>query len=314
MPGTLIGQGVLEPEDGSTIAAEDAHVPGDLRGVRTDGVGFGPLRLTSWADETTSISDLEFEEAEADSWLPFLSAAGATGAAAHYDREDGEVHDPDRTALSRRAVLATIGASTFLVGSTLANDQPTYSVASFDLEQNRRGLRVDVDEAAADFLEGEDVEFYLSADDAAIGSFELDEPGLTINPGTEGLVELESDTALTFIQRMIASVRSDDNVHFEWRPQDTSFADEPTGEEIVLSDQPVVVETIEAAGESATVIKMVDTIIPHTDENGSKPAGEWYTDGTTLRYVVGEQTPDTSLVEAHANLGRIDRIRERHFG
>lgn len=317
MTGKIDGTGVIQSDDGSTIAVENAQIPGDLRGVRGDGVGFGPLRLTSWAESTTVISDLEFEDAEAESWFPLLAVGGVAGTAAHYDREDGEIHNPERTALSRRGLLVTIGAATLFVGKSTAqsDSEQTYNVASFDLLQNLRGLKVDVDAAAADWFDGEDVEFFLSADGSMVGTFDADEPGKTLSPGTTGPVELESDTAVTFVQELIAKATADDKVIFEFRPQDTSFAGEPVDSEIELSSQPVVVETVQAAAPKEVLVRMNGTIIPHADESGDSAVGEWYVrDNTSLMYVVGPQTPDTSLVEVQANLDWTDRQKEKYFG
>lgn len=309
--------GVHETTGGSTIAVENAQVPDDLRAIEGDGIGFGPVRLTAWADSTVIIGDLTFDEAEPGSWIPLLSAAGLVGAA-HHEEHDRDVLPADRRQLTRRGLIATVGAATLFLatGTTSAEDDPVYNVASFDLIQNYRGLKVDVDVGAAEWLEGEDVEFYLSAADSTIGAFEAGEPGKTINPGTNGTVELQSDTALTFLQRLVAKIGADDTVSFEFRPQDTSFAEETVGDQIVISTEPVIVETIKAADEpSRALIRMNETIIPHADERGDKPAGEWYVrDNTALVYVVGPDTPDTSLVEVTANLGWLERRRETLFG
>ena len=316
MTGYIDGPGILESDTGSTIAVRDAQIPGDLRGVQGDGIGFGELRLTSWAESTTVLEGLTFEEAEPESWFPLLATAGVAGTAANYDREDGEVHGPERTALSRRGLLVTIGAATLFVGKSAAQESDqTYNVASFDLLKNLRGLKIDVDPGVAQYLEGEDVVFFLSADDSTVGTFSADEPGKTINPGTTGTVELESDTALTFVQELIAKAKADDTVIFEFRPQDTSFAAETVGDEIELSSEPVVVETVDAADPSEVLVRMNGTIIPHADETGSHAVGEWYVrDNTSLMYVVGEDTPDTSLVEVQVNLGAVERYWEQYFG
>ena len=318
MPLKLENIGV-STDKGSTVHATDAEVPGDLRLVRGDGIGFGALRLTSWAESTTIIEGLRFEEAD-PSWFPFLMVGGAAGIVHHErDVDDGE-SGIDRQTLTRRGILVTAGAATaaLFVGSSSgqsAGDQKTYNVATFDLIQNLRGLKVDVDVGIADWLEDENVEFFLSAGGQPVGSFTASEQGRTINPGTTGTVELESDTALSLVEELIATVGADDTVVFEFRPQDTSFAAETVGDAIALSSEPVVVETVNEAEPSEVVLKLNGTIIPHADESGEKPAGEWWVrDNTTLMYEVGPETPDTSLVEVQANVGWVDRQRERFFG
>ena len=308
MPGRIDGTGILESDGGSSIAATDVQLTGDLRGVRGDGVGFGALRLTSWAESTTIIEGLTFEEASAD-WFPFLMAGGVAGTVATHDPDDNE-EAIDRRSLSRRGLLVTIGAATFLIGKSAgqSDETQTYNVATFDLIENLRGTKIDIDTAVANWLEGEDVTFFVSADGQSIGSFQPSEPGKTINPGTNGTVELESDTALSFIEELLAKARSEDKVVFEFRPQDTSFAEETVGDEIELSSEPVVVETVNAADPSEVVIKMNGTMIPNADESGSTAVGEWYVrDNTSLVYVVGEETPDTSLVEVQVNVGHLER-------
>lgn len=314
MPGRIDGTGVLESEGGSSIAVTNVQLPGDLRGVQGDGIGLGALRLTSWAESTTVIEGLTFEQADS-SWLPWLMAGGVAGTAANRDPDDEE-EAVDRRSFSRRGLIATIGAATFFVGkSTAQSDDTTYNVASFDLIQNLRGVKVDIDVGVANWLEGEDVEFFLTASGQSVGSFHPSEPGKTINPGTNGTVELESDTALSLIEELIAKADSEDKVVFEFRPQDTSFAEETVDSEIELSSEPVVVESVEAAEPSEVVLKMNGTIIPHTDESGSKPAGEWFVrDKTSLMFVVGPETPDTSLVEVQANVGTFDKLSEKYLG
>jgi len=318
MTGRLDGPGVLESDGGSTVATTNAQVPGDLRGIRGDGVGFGAMRLTSWAESTTIIEGLQFKEAD-PSWFPFLMAGGVAGTAANRDPDDPE-EAIDRRSLARRGVLVTLGAAatSLFVGTSSAqsdDDQRTYNVANFDLIQNLRGLKVDIDVAIADWLEGENVEFYLTADGQSIGAFQAASRGKTINPGTEGEIELESDTALSFVEELIADVGAEDTVIFEFRPQSTSFADETVDDEIALSSEPVVVETVNEAGPDDVMVKLNGTIIPHTNENGDKPAGEWWVrDNTTLMYAVGPDTPDTSLVEIQANIGWLDQQQERLLG
>ena len=311
MPGRIEGTGVLESQDGSKIAATDVQIPGDLRGVTGDGVGFGALRMTSWAESTTIIDGLAFEEADPDSWFPLLMGAGIVGTAAHKDANDPD-EAVDRRSFSRRGLLVTIGATTLLIGKSAGQtggESQTYNVASFDLIQNLRGVKVDIDVGVANWLEGEDVEFFLSADGVSLGTFNPSDLGKTINPGTNGTIELESDTALSLIEELIAKARSEDKVVFEFRPQDTSFAKETVGEEIELSSEPVVVETVDAAEPKEVVVKMNGTMIPHADESSNTAVGEWYVrDQTSLMFVVGEETPDTSLVEVQVNVGTVERV------
>lgn len=322
MPGRIDG-GVIEPEGGSTVSVDNAQVPGDLRGIRGDGVGFGPFRLTGWSGSPIAVSNLAFEPApEDDSWLPFLMAAGLVGHEAARESDDVDVEAVEASApgpqpLSRRAIIAG-GAAALLLSGTVAgqsddDDPPRYDVASFDLSSNGRGLKVDVDTAVADYID-EDVGFFVTVNDNSIGGFEAGSAGKTINPGETGSVVVESDTALSFLDRLLASVRAEEEVAFEFRPREESFADAPTGEELVLSDQPVVVETVDETATDEVVVSMNGSLIPHADESGSSTLGEWYVrDSTALVYATAEGTPDTSLVSIRANVGLVDRLSEKYL-
>ncbi|ELY97144.1 hypothetical protein [Natrialba asiatica] len=307
--------------DGGNLHVVDGVAPQYLR-VGRYGVGFGPLRLTPFEDSTAVIDGLRYTTPEDDGWFPLAASAGAVGAALHHDRHDEPI-DPESTQASRRQVLAATGAgllalTTAGIASAQEDDGP-YQVAEFELTASNRGLNIAVDPLVADYLPDKHT-FYVSVNDNSIGRFQAGEESLTLNPGVEGTVTLESDDALSFVAKIIARVTADDEIEYEFQPaavsngsEYQSFADAAVGEEIVLSDQPILVDPIDTAEPEATIVTMNDETIPHADD-GDSLLGEWYVqDGRQLVYVAGEDAPDTSLVNIQVNVGRLASFRARYL-
>lgn len=306
---------------GGNLHAVDAVAPQYLR-TGQYGVGFGPLRLTPFADSTAVIDDLRFATPDDDGWFPLLTA-GVTGAAIHHTEHDDPI-DPYGSDVSRRRMLAATGAGLLALTAagtaSASSDDDRFDVASFDLEHSPRGLNIAVDPVVADYLP-DDHTFYVSVNEAGnIGSFDAGEESLTLNPGVEGTVEIESDEALSFVSRVIARLTADDEIEYEFQPatvgngeDEDSFADFAVGDEVTITNQPILVDPIDIAGPSATLVQMNGEVIPHSDD-GNSELGEWYVqDGRRLVYVAGEDSPDTSLVNIRVNVGRIDRLRATYL-
>lgn len=310
--------------NGGNVHIVDGVAPTELRCGRY-GLGFGPLRLTPFAESTTVIDNLRYSVPEDDGLWPLATGAGITGAMLHYDKHDGKPIDPERTRTSRRRVLAATGAGLLALasaGRATASTDERHEVAHFDLTNSPRGLNIAVDPVVADYLPDEHT-FYVSVEGSSVGRFEAGEESLTLNPGIEGNVQLESDEALSFIARLWARIRADDEVEYEFRPSvfgsngdddaPQSFAEFAVGEEVVLSDQPILVDPMNQADPSGAIVAMNDTTIPHTDGRNSA-AGEWYVqDGRRIIYIVGEDAPDTSIVNIRINVGHLDSIRANYL-
>lgn len=296
--------------DGGNVHIIDGVAPHDLRLARY-GVGFGPLRLTPFADSTVVLDDLAFASAEDDGWLPFIGSAGAIGALVYHDQTDGKPIDPEDTQPTRRAVLAGIGLSILAVGSARAAEESLYSVASFELVSSERGINLAVDDVVADYLPPEHT-FYVSVNDGSVGKFAAGEESLTINPGITGRVDLESDEALSFVSRMWADLRAEDEVVYQFQPVDEPFDSYTVGDEVVISDQPIITDPIDVSEPGDILLSVNDTSVPHADGRDSA-VGEWYLrDGRQLVYIVGEDAPDSTLVEITINAGLVDRLRAKY--
>lgn len=294
---------------GGNLHVVDGVAP-EVGRVGNYGVGFGPLRLTPWADSTVVIDDLEFAQADS-SWLGVLSTGGAMAALAAST--DDEPIDPDQLEVSRRGLLlatgAGLGALTLGTGTARADDD-RHNVATFDLETNPRGLNIAVDDLVADYLPA-DHEFYVELEGTAKGSFEAGDESLTINPGLEGHVQVQSDDALSFVQQVIANWTADDELEYSFNPVDEPFSEQTVGDTIRLSSQPVLVEPVALADPSEVAIDINGTAIPHAD-NGTAAVGNWWIrDGRELVYDVGENSPDSTLVEVRVNIGRLERLLRR---
>lgn len=298
--------------DGGNLHVVDGLAP-EIGRVGNYGVGFGPLRLTPWADSTVVIDDLEFTQADAG-WFNVLSAGGATAAATLAASSTDDPIDPDRLETSRRSLLlaAGVGLATLGVGAGVASadDEDRHNVATFDLETNPRGLNIAVDDLVAEYLPA-DHEFFVDVNGTAQGSFKAGEESLTINPGIEGEVEVQSDDALSFVQRVIANYTAEDELEYSFNPVDEPFSEQTVGDTIQLSEQPVLVDPIEFVDPSEVAIDINDTAIPHADNGTSEKGNWWIRDGRELVYDVGEDSPDSTLVEVRINIGRLERFRRR---
>ena len=293
--------------DGGNVHVVDGVAPHELR-LGHYGLGFGPLRLTPFANSTVVLDNLEFAVADDSGWLPLLTAGGAVGAAIAHEETDGPL-EPDETRTTRRALLAGIGVTILAAGSARADDD-RFEVATFDLHESERGINVAVDDVVADYLPPEHT-FYVSVNGGSVGKFDAGSESLTINPGVTGQTTLESDEALSFISRVWANLTADDEVVYQFQPVEEPFSEHTVGDEIVLSDHPIITDPVAVGDASDTLVDLNGTTVPHVDGRDSA-VGEWYLrDSRQLVYVVGEYAPDSTLVEITINAGLLDRARAR---
>lgn len=302
--------------NGGNLHVVQGVSPSPLR-IEGWGIGFGPLRIAPWADSTVVIDELTFESVKNDSLFSLFTttmpatSASAFGAAFVAASVSDDGIDPTDRSLTRRSFLVAAGTSALLAGAVTAQeDGETYNVAKFSLDESPRGIHLRVDDVVADYLPP-DQTFYVEVDGTDVGSFTAGKDSLTINPGITGEVTISSDDALSFIDKIIAKYTAEDELHYSFNPVDEEFSAQTVDDEVVISDQPILVEPIREADPKETLLQIDGETIPHADDEQGA-LGYWYLrDGQALVYVVGEDAPDSTLIDVHVNIGRIERLKQR---
>lgn len=302
--------------EGGNVHIVDAISPHHLR-LNSYGVGIGPLQIRPYANTTVIIDEFRYSTAEPWS-LPLLSTQSNVGTLAALgilaggspDDDEDDAIDPEEYDVTRRELLIAVGATATMAAGTARAEQEKLNVAEFTIEDNPRGFQLQVDDVAQDILPA-DHSYYVEVDGTSRGDFN---PGngdrITISPGITGEAKVQSDDVLAFWEKIVAATRSDDKIEYTLR-HDKPFSNEPTDDEVILSDQPVVVDPIREAGESGVLVKIDGDRVPHIDD-GSAAIGNWYLrDDTALVYRVGEAAPDVELTQVHINVGRLDKFLDR---
>ena len=296
-------------------------------------VSFGPLRISPWESTTVVIDDLSFDVLDEDSVIPFLQSASgmptqSTAAAgtlalpflAEVDDSAGE--GETQAPLTRRDMLIATGvtatAATLGTGTAAAQqddsdgDQPldsTRYVAEFELAESTRGIQIGIDDRVDQFLPVGET-YYVEVDGSVVDSFETGantSARFTIGPGITGRVRVVAEDGVSLWRKVLADFSSGEPLTYTFNlEQPVSQRDR--GEEIVITDQPIVVDALRDAGEDETVLKINDTAISNL-KDGSSSRGNWYLrDETALVYEVGVDAPDSSVVELTINAGWRDSI------
>lgn len=307
---------------GGNIIVENATTPT----LRTGGwgLGFGPLRIAPFAGTTVRIDELSFAALESSFW-PFLSAAsgvtnqqtataGAGAALLAASAPDEEI------ALTRRDALVAAGvaATTALATGTAAadddddddTDEATRHVAEFELSENPRGIGIWIDDMVADYLPHGQT-YYAEVDGSTVDSFETGNgESLVIGPKIEGTLRIISESEASLVQRILVQIQRGEEIKYTFQ-LDEQLDETPRGETVLITDQPIVIDAIESAGSSETLIEIGGENIPHTDE-GSSTRGNWYIrDEVSLVVETDVDSPDSQQVELTINAGLLDSLLTR---
>jgi len=291
------------------------------------GVGFGPLRIAPYESKTIVINDLQFEALDRYS-LPFLDTTAGVSqtqmgvGAAGLPLLAASTTDDDHAITRRNALLAAgslVGASVASTGVSTAqesDDDTTRSVATFELEESPRGIQIGIDDMVAQYLPVGS-EYFVEINDSVVGSFTAGGDGgggaLTTGPQITGTVRVISKEGISFLKRVLARISGSEPLVYTFRTSEplSSYA---RGEEVVIADQPLVVDAIDSAGPDGTIVRAGGEAVDHLDE-GSSSYGNWYVrDGVALVYEVGVDSPDATDIELKINASRLETIQADLLG
>jgi hypothetical protein len=298
-------------------------------------VSFGPLRISPWKSTTVVIDDLSFDVLDEQSVIPFLqsasgmptqpsTAAAAAGTLALPFLASVEDDDPEtQTPLTRRDMMIATGvtatAATLGTGTVAAQEEEddgtldsTRYVAEFELAESTRGIQIGIDDRVDQFLPvGE--KYYVELNGSVVDSFKTganDSARFTIGPGITGRVRVVAEDGVSLWRKILADFSSGEPLTYTFNLEQP-VSERDRGAEIVITDQPIVVDALQDAGEDETVLKINDTAISNLN-NGSSSRGNWYVrDDPALVYEVGVDAPDSSVVELTINAGWRDSISAR---
>ena len=307
---------------GSNIILKNGAIPT----LRTDGwgVGFGPLRIDPYESTTVVIDDLGFEALDRYS-LPFLDATTGVSAAALGGLPVlATVDDETETRLTRRdALLAAgtlIGAGVASTGTAAAQedstDDTTRTVAEFELAESPRGIQLGIDDMVGSYLPP-DSEYYVEIDGDIKGSFtpgaDGGEGSLTTGPQITGTVRVVSKDGVAFWKRILAKISGNEPLTYTFRT-DKPLSAYDRGEEVLINDQPLVVDAIQSAEPDETILRAGGETVAHLDD-GSDSFGNWYLrDTAALVYQVGVDSPETTSIELKINASTLERIESELLG
>lgn len=323
-------------DGGGNVTVRNGLTP-DIQ-VGAQAVSFGPLRISPWDTTTVVIDDLKFDVLDEDSIIPFLqsasgmptqASAGAGAGAAAMTLPFVAARDDDlpdhQTPVTRRKILMAAGTGMLAAAGTTAATQPvaadddddnggvdtTHYVGGFELVDAERGIQIGLDDRVEQFLPTGET-YYVEIDGSVVGSFDTDGGSgrYTIGPGTTGTVRVVSRDGVQLWRRILADFRDGEPLTYTFTLDDDA-ADLSRGEEVVITDQPIVVDALRDAEEDGTVMSINDTTIPHTDA-GSSDRGNWYLrDDTALVYESGINAPEASSVELTINASFTDTVSAR---
>lgn len=288
-------------------------VPGGLQ-FTTTGAAFGPLEISAYPDSTARIGALNFilEESFIDSL--FGSSAGdglfgsliAFGSAsrASEDQAPGDTHATRRDVLRAIGLGVTAGAAS---ASARGATQDTLAhKATFEAIENPAGLRVRVFDRTPGYLptnatyftfvNGQAYTRFSAASDDGYGDVVPQRTG-SVTVGPEGAAG-----------GLLAGFRTDKTVVYNGLTLSKSTADAQAGEQLVFSDNDILVEAASNAGADRTMLSINGRSVPHKTEDREDEVGYYGVSDDRLVYTVGNQPPSAGSVTFTLFANRSDEL------
>lgn len=300
--GTHMKGGRINTETGAELTI-DGDQPMEVEGSvqQTDvGAAFGPLEIAPYPDSSAVVGGLRFLEVEGffdrlfgdgeqDETL-FGTTALAAGTATAAADEDVDVD------MGRRNLLQGLGVGALAVvgGSRLASAQTTkvskrFGKAQFNAEVNPDGLRIRVRDRVEGVLPT-DTEYYTFVDSVEYSRFfaGVDSDYGDVLPGQFGTVTVGPEDAAGGIY---TELTTDKTQVYEGLPLSKPTTDASAGERLVISQNDILVEYVQRAGEDETTLAVNGTSIPHYQEDDESTLGYYRVHNGALIYRVGRQAP-----------------------
>lgn len=303
--GTEDGRGVAVPPDGTITAAGPTS-------IGTDTVRLGGLDVQPRSGTTAVFDSLEIGHAHDEGlidwpddigWLPGAALLVGVPAVAAGD-------DPD-LACTRRELIAAAGVLTGATAladpASAAEEGERVSAASFELVANPDGVRFAINGAVQGVLP-DDQEYTLLIDGDIEDSFTPGE-GTAVPPEKTGSGEIRTTASVSLFRRVISNIW---RTEYSWRfelDEPLSAADEDTN--VVITADPMIVETAAKKGPSQTILTVGGVSLPHHTERGNFQAGTYRflekgDDGRQLVIDPGPDAPNSQIARLRTGVGRFD--------
>jgi len=189
----------------------------------------------------------------------------------------------------------------------------TRHVATFEVAENPRSFRISIEDRVEQYLPTGS-KYYVEINGSQVGSFETgsESSGYQIIPsGTTGRIRVVAEDGVSLWRQILTDLRSDEPLTYTFTLDD-ALSSYPRGEEIRITDQPIVMDALRDAGSDKTILKIGDTPIPNLND-GSDEVGNWYLqDDAALIYEVGINAPKSELVTLTINAGLSETIAARY--
>lgn len=300
---TLTGGTLVAPSGGDIELNTDRKMdaPGGVQATEY-GHAFGALEIIAYPESEARVGGLEFLEArslidslfgkdEDGGLFGFFLFVGAPAAAWRHQQRDAERPEQEENRVSRRDVLRTGLASGLLAGGAagVAAASPAMTRARFAVVENPGGLRLRIRDRAGDVLPADRTyHVYLDGDD--YGTFQpasLDSYG-DVLPETAGTVTVGPKGAEGGI---LSRLFKDRTKEYAGIALEKDIADADAGERLLITDNDIIVDTIQQTGSKNTICTINSKSIPHSHEDRSIPVGYYGINNGEVFYEVGSDPP-----------------------
>ncbi|APX98685.1 hypothetical protein [Natronorubrum daqingense] len=293
------------PDGGSVVWGDvdgETSIPGTF-GRTSSGVLLGPLEIAVPDGETLWIDDLSFEAEYDGGWFS-LGLVAPLAAAPMADRDETESNP-----VNRRHILtllaATVAAGMLSVNASADEDEDedddgtvALSVARLEIGDSDQPFSIRIIDIVDEVLPPT-TDVLVDQDGRRTGSVGDSDERVTIGSDAE-TVRIYLEDSIGRISKLLAWAQShlpgDSSLTFERElPDDADSYDD--GTTVDLTDNPVLVNSVDESGYDRTTLEIGETQIPNVSDADaeSTTAGEWALEDDTLVYGVGEDAPSESV-------------------
>lgn len=313
-PAKILG-GTLLTKDGGNLEISDTQpmrTPTALRPTKT-GILFGPLEISAYPDSTARVGGLSFmqEKSFLDSLFDSGAGEGLFGTMVAVGSADRDRDRTDNT-MTRRDLLKAAGlglGAAAAVGTARASQTETVAhKAQFEAIENPSGIRCRIfdrtegylptSETYYTFVDGQDYSRFAAASDDSYGDVVPQRTG-TVVVGPEGAGG-----------GFWTALEADKTVAYDGLPLPKSTTEAEAGEQLVISDNDILVEAAAESGKDRTTLAINGRSIPHQNEDREDEVGYFGVSDDRLVYTVGNNPPAGGSVALVIYANRSDEIAD----
>ena len=311
--------GSIPSKDGGTVRIKGDKPMRSRGGVAvTDyGPAFGPLEVIAYPGSRVLVGGLEYLESRSfvdrlfgseddnDGLFGVLGLLAAPEAAARLDTDaTRDVEPGDENPVPRRDLLRAAAASAAVVGGATAAASAassTFPRARFAALENPSGIRMRVRDRQPDvlptsrqyhvYVDGREYEDFQAASTDSYGD---------VLPETTGTVTVGPSGAAGGLLSGLLGSKSQE---YAALTLEKPISEADPGERLLITDNDILVDTIQRTGSRRTTCTINGESIPHIHESASSPAGSYAIMDGQLVYEVGSDPPggETATVTVYAS-------------